>query len=486
MGFDTTPDPIFLQGLQNQKWSISGALSELIDNSFGRIRGDADYVHITHNTTQRTLTVMDNGKGMEHVGFLFKLGLTAGRSIDDIGKYGFGGTMAMLWLPDRVEIWTLRDGMVNSDSVDWTEQLASKAYPQISTEWRKATARNTPAELRKAGHGTLIKFHLKKERRFHGSNVRRDLAHNYSPGLRKGKRIVWTTEGKGGQTEDLKPEGVLPTGKGVKRFNIIVQVPDGRELGVRGIVGTVPDLPYKNSNIAVGYGSRVLRETKDCFTSPNGRKRYSGLGITGWLDLGEGWQDLFSTQKDDINDAPAWELLMGHVFQQIEPLLQSAEDEKRNLILDDLRIGIESALNGRGLATFTGGRGKGSSSARKSRRGPSTGEQKARAGVTTIEIIQQGDKEMDGALCSAEVSSANSLSAIVNQDHELVQDAMNKDNRTFLNALVLREVAAAIAPHSSIVRKAFPASIADQLERHDDTQRAQVITRLLVDRARVA
>lgn len=132
--FSITPKPRMLLGLQNQKWTISGALAELIDNAFGPGRGNADTVRITHDITDRTLTVADNGVGMEYIGRLFQLGNTVGRCAGDIGHYGSGGTQAIIWLAEWVSVATERDGRIMSDRVRWSEILrcrtsATLLYP---------------------------------------------------------------------------------------------------------------------------------------------------------------------------------------------------------------------------------------------------------------------------------------------------------------------------------------------------------------------
>ena len=105
--FDTTPRPSMLRGMQAQKWSVAGALSELVDNSFGPGRGNAAKVVITYSPKARTITVLDNGQGMEAIGRLFQLGSAPVRAPGDIGNYGFGGSFAVLWLARQVNIWTL-------------------------------------------------------------------------------------------------------------------------------------------------------------------------------------------------------------------------------------------------------------------------------------------------------------------------------------------------------------------------------------------
>ena len=63
--FITTPKPAFLLAMRNQRWTVSGALSELVDNGFGPGRGNASRVDIIHDKTNGVLIVIDNGQGME-------------------------------------------------------------------------------------------------------------------------------------------------------------------------------------------------------------------------------------------------------------------------------------------------------------------------------------------------------------------------------------------------------------------------------------
>jgi len=88
--FNCTPKPAMLRSVQNERWNVTGALAELLDNSFGPGRGNATAVIIFHDLTARTLTVLDNGRGMDAIGRLFQHGNSIGHSIGDIGEYGAG------------------------------------------------------------------------------------------------------------------------------------------------------------------------------------------------------------------------------------------------------------------------------------------------------------------------------------------------------------------------------------------------------------
>jgi hypothetical protein len=186
--FNRTPKPAMLRSVQNERWNVSGALAELLDNSFGPGRGNATAVTIFHDLTARTLTVLDNGRGMDAIGRLFQHGNSIGHSIGDIGEYGAGGTKALLWLAARVSIWTLREQMVQHDNVIWKNwfNLDSFDDANVSNDWHRANILNTPPELLAIGHGTLIRMHLLPTRSLRVNKIVRDLARFYSTGLRKG------------------------------------------------------------------------------------------------------------------------------------------------------------------------------------------------------------------------------------------------------------------------------------------------------------
>src|SRR6476646_9210170 len=133
------------------------------------------------------------GREWSPSGGCFSFCNTIGRSPGDIGLYGSGGTMAILWLARVVDVWSLRQGLVSHDSVDWLDQINRETFPDIIVDWVPATPANTPAELLALGHGTMIRLKLSRERSFISSNVRRDLFKTYAPALRIRKKIMWTT-----------------------------------------------------------------------------------------------------------------------------------------------------------------------------------------------------------------------------------------------------------------------------------------------------
>jgi hypothetical protein len=506
VGFDTTPKPAFLRAMQNQRWTVTGALAELVDNSFGPGRGNADTVDIIHDTKARTISVIDNGRGMQAIGRLFQLGNTIGRSPGDIGMYGSGGTMAVLWLASRVDIWTLVGASVAHDTVDWSEEIRHNRFPVISEQWRHATAANTPAVLLNHGQGTMIKLHLLKERIVLPSNVKRDLAKLYAPGLRLGKRLLWTTTGKNAGTDILADPLLLPADEDrLVRIELGIQVGD-EVLTVDGMIGVIEDLPLSQSNVTVGYGPRVITTTRDCYSSPDGEERFSGVGVAGWLDLGEGWQPYLSTTKDVMNDRPVWDRLMGFIFEKIRHLLQLVDEQKLWVELDDLAIMLEKNLGGIAQLKLLEAAAETSERDRKEKtdRGEETGtpererqtppaaedgesSERDAPASTRIKITPLSDTEMEQLLCSADISR-DLIEVFVNKDHDLIKAAMvaRPINRDLLHMSISTAIAGELVDRPEVTAHLFPRSIVRLIDSREGRQREGIVVRILIDKTRRA
>ena len=504
-GFDTTPKPAFLLAMQNQRWTVSGALSELVDNSFGDARGNARKVVITYDVAGRVIDVFDDGHGMDAIGRIFQLGNTIGRSPNDIGRYGSGGTMAVLWLSSRVQVWTLKDGRVGYDLVDWKQQIRRDAFPVISDDWQRATLANTPSVLIEAGHGTLIRLHLARERTFSVSNVVRDLSETYAPAVRMGKELIWQTIAKNGGTTRMGNPLPLPSDPTrCVKFDITLETASGEHLGVEGQVFIVEGWPQSRSRVAVSFGARMLFHTRDCYSS--GDQRYIATGVTGWLDLKAGWQPYLATTKDAINDTPLWETLMGYVFTQIEPLLGQVESEEFKVIFEEIALNLAEVLNspligpaitvraaqsddgglagrGHGSSEGDGGRGGSEPGGRDEREEGDKTAAKPEPAQSEIIISTASDNEMEGLLCTAQLEG-NGVLVAVNKDHRVVQEALRSEpiNRMALHLLVIREIAALIVAEQRLMNRLFGRSQREQIEaKIDERSREAFVARLLID-----
>jgi Histidine kinase-, DNA gyrase B-, and HSP90-like ATPase len=514
--FNVTPKPAGLRSVQNENWNMAGALSEILDNSFGPARGNANSVRIFHDTKARILSVLDDGRGMDAIGRLFQHGNTIGRAIGDIGFYGAGGTKAILWMASRVQIWTLRDGMVQHDSVEWKEWMETESFAElgVSDDWKHATLANTPEALLVLGHGTFIKLHLPPRRRFHVHHVFAQLSKTYSTGLRRGKRITWVNVRRN-EVSDEKPLSdpfLQPSEKSKTiRFDIVIEYED-KHLPVSGRVHHDESTPASESCIQIGYGFRIIRTARECYQSRDGEEKYVGTGVSGWLDLGENWQPYLSTTKDAFDDVPLFDILMGHVFEQIKPLLKAAEDQSFDVLFEDLNINLERALNGVGEimedATIKPIKVKPEPNPfpnpnPQSDRGPvpdpieskrpvaePDGKDSTKEPAMTRTItVPTNDVQMEGQLCRAQIDGAGVM-VLVNKDHHAVQKALKQKpiNRLALLLMVVHEISEAICAldeSAAFIRKMFSRQVATSLnDLQSPRDRARRMARLLIDRAR--
>lgn len=518
--FDTTPKTEFLTGLASQKWNPAGALAELVDNSFGELRGNAKHVLITYDRRKSIITVLDDGVGMDHVGRLFQLGNTIGRGPNDIGKYGSGGTMAILWLPTEVAVWTMRNRMVMHDRIVWKDHIGKKDFPQINDVWERASLRNTPTALLEQGHGTMIEMKLRPQRSIQADNIQRELQRIYAPGLRYGKVIKWLTIAKGGrdylQTLSGEPFELPEDPRRIVHFNLNVRH-DEKLLPVQGTVALTEGLPYSQSLVSIGFGHRVIFSTRECYASHDGETSYSGSGVGGWLDLGDGWQDYLSTTKDAINDDVLRTALMHHVFTKIEPLLKQTEEDRLSIILDGMSLELTDMLTGTQELALAVGEDDSDEwvpastkvtypSLREPKLKPFEafpfqvkvevpkpekfpGEGHRDKPVTRIQLHPVSDADMIGALCRLEILSDNetNLRVEINKELDVIQELLKARpiNRMALHLLVTREIASALVEHPAMVKRSLAPKIIRVLDAlPDNAQKERKLARILMDSAR--
>jgi hypothetical protein len=504
----TRPKPSMLRALQNQSWTVHGAIAELVDNSLGKGRGAATDVWLMWDPPTRVLTVLDNGVGMTALRDLFRLGETVGRTPTDIGEYGCGGTMALLYLASEVNIWTLRNGAVAHAHMRWNDHFEAKDFPEIPTTWKRATGRNTPASLWRNGHGTWIELKILKRRKVSESNIRRDLSALYAPAVRNGCTLQWVTSGQ--TVIDLSDP--MTGMENTQDFNLTLEVPGGdgiRHLHVHGLVGTIKELPIERSRIAVSFHHRVIQWTRDCYSHSSGRK-YPGVGLCGWLHLDDSWQGLLATTKDSIDDGEAWTVLMDAVFVRIEALLKQLQHEKQTLLLDGITLELQEmfadgktpapALYGEpssdgpieGPGDDEPGDGEGGRGDRGSRgprtRGDKEGGTSSMASV--LEITYLSDAEMKGCLSKAAVTffrdDTTGVNAFINRDHGVIQIALEQHpvNRMCLATLVAQAVAYQVCIHPGVLKAWFGRRLAEYIENLESENRGPYVLRLLMDRFR--
>ena len=501
--------PNELRSKQNSKWRAEGAIAELVDNSFGPFRGDASRVTISYDAKTRTLTVLDNGKGMDHIGRLFQGGNTGGTGIGDIGEYGAGGKLAILWLAEYVNVATLRNGKVMRDSVLWKEWITAPSFKNlgVSDDWETATLTNCPTELFASGHGTMITMRLQYKRKIDAAKIRKELARLYSPGLRNGKTIVWRSVNKGDGLDEIKLTEALtrpPATAESLQFQLeLIHDTDNVILGVKGVVSYDENTTIADSKIQIGYAHRIIAATTDCFRSADTDEHYPGVGISGWLDLGDEWRKYLSSTKDGIDDEVLYSQLMQSVFEEIRSLLKKSQSRILSIEFENLAIGLEHALNQRTggnvtilvqaspfpgeLPEATGEQGGEETGKRE--REPGQDKQDTAPPRLHIELRPVSDLVMTGHLCRSEINSGGLIQVFINEDHALIQEALRAKpiNKMLLNHIVAAELAATLAleQYEPFMARMFkPQAARAIVDIDDERNRARTLTRELIDRVR--
>jgi Histidine kinase-, DNA gyrase B-, and HSP90-like ATPase len=501
--------PAELRSKQNARWHPHGAIAELVDNSFGTLRGNASEVVISYDQRHRILEVLDNGQGMDHIGRLFQGGNSIGRGIGDIGEYGAGGSLAVLWLATKVEIWTMRgDGRVMSDEVIWKDWISASSFKNlgVSDDWVRATPSNTPTDLLAFEHGTLIRLHLMPKRKIDSGKIRHELARLYSPGLRRGKKITWNVTRKNESLESniLTDAFVAPSANADSiDFDIVLDHDDGASLPVKGRVFYDETTSQADSRLQIGYGHRIICSVTECFQSRETDEKYAGVGVSGWLDLGDDWRGYLTTTKDGVDDEILFDTLMEYVFQKIRPLLKKSQQKIFAMQFDDLALGLERALNQRGSGNITvhvqtsvvpiiedqGGIAEDVAADQPADKDPPSGPSQREAPPRlTIQLSPLNDLQMKGHLCRSDIRD-NEITVYINQEHTIIEEAMKAKpvNKMLLNTVVINELAGELAleRYEPFVGKLFRPQVARIInEIEDGRDKSRTLTRELIDRVR--
>ena len=274
--FDTTPKPYFLQAMRNQSWTMTGALAELVDNSFGPGRGNANTCEIVYDPTKRLLIIQDDGVGMPSIGRLFQLGNTIGRAPGDIGLYGSGGTMAILWLADSVADV---HAAINRSP---TTRSSGKTRSKPSSSPASTSAGNQPAS---ATHHRTCSSRV-KERPSSSSSPRnaddstpgtsnatspRSTAPAFEPAKKRGRHSARTPNATSSPIRSFCPASDHST-----------SLAYGDDLlPVVGQVGLVDGLAVQGGGGPGGLGPRRVPQTQEWLRPSGGNGTVAGASVTG-------------------------------------------------------------------------------------------------------------------------------------------------------------------------------------------------------------
>jgi hypothetical protein len=323
--------PRILLSERNKDWTAVGALCELIDNSLGADRGNAEQVEIKWDKRKRILTIHDNGRGMEQVSYLFGLGDGTAGTNKDIGRYGQGGSAALLWLADQVKVWTVRDGERAYTAQDFRTMLDGEQcrWPMVDDRWVRATPGNVPAPLNGYSSGTMIQIKMRDRLRFYPAPVQKELSKLYAAGMRAGRNIIWT-DVQAETSEQLQPWNPVDV-IWEKPFTVEV---NGMTANVMVCVGD--SIKQTDAGMSVTFGHRQIKKTRD----PLGT--YDGGKVYGWIDLGPEWHPYLSNNKTTITDAELWDALMKKVNDGLADVLALLDQQAKNDFVAKLNLEINN------------------------------------------------------------------------------------------------------------------------------------------------
>jgi hypothetical protein len=338
---ETTPTPRVLLSVRSRKWNPAEALAELIDNSFGEARGNAKNVWVNVDRRKHRIEIIDDGVGCDDIADLFTLGKGAHEADGDIGRYGVGGSEALLWLGDKVTVTSLRKNKVSSTTVDWGRQLHEERFPIVDNGWRPATAVNTPEELLDRGQGTYILIHLHKGVRLPQdgdkySGLRKPIGRLFAPGLLNKRSIIWNDEKLDAWQLPIDAD------RGIT-FNVDVPREDGPPLTAGVLAGPAVEgetISVDNSRMAIWYAYRTVEYTRDCYDG------YTGAGLAGYVVLGSEWRQYITTTKDGFADDNLRAALMEKVEAGLMPLLERLREEQVSKLFAKIALKLQASLSG--------------------------------------------------------------------------------------------------------------------------------------------
>lgn len=280
----------------------------MIDNCF-----DANATRVIIQTSGRTLTVSDDGKGMKDVRSAVTLG--DHKSTGGIGMYGVGLKDAWLSTGDKIRVET-RNGK--------TLQVLEVDVSQLDDDWfgpdPVVTDDDGPA-------GTSITLFLRKGKKQPRENVVQKMSWLFGPAIEQGNQIIWSLNKK---KKPLAPAKLpLMSEVVVDKFDI-----NGKSVEIK--IG----LLNEGEKIIAGpfwmqYKHRVIESTS---IGCNGK---SSLGIAGKIILGDGWK--FTKNKDSIDDSI--DELEDEIFSRISHILDKAESQSFSVETQQLTSGIKSILD---------------------------------------------------------------------------------------------------------------------------------------------
>lgn len=241
-----TPDRSLMPKIGQTGYSVSQAISELVDNSIdAREDGKALTVEISFDADKAVVEVTDDGVGMDEQTAANSIKLAHSAKRNKLGEFGLGLKTAATSLGKKFQIITTQKGSDEEYNLEYDEEKWLK-----SGDWTRHEMK-IKSGVDKRRSGTTIRIN---DLRFsiYGNlpgNIRKDLATRFAPFIENGEvKLKVNTKWCEPEPLDLKTEYHSPDGKEPFRLKL----ESGNEVwGWRGLL--------KRGSDKGEYGFRVFR-----------------------------------------------------------------------------------------------------------------------------------------------------------------------------------------------------------------------------------
>ncbi len=321
-----------LKSKRARAWSLSGAIEELLDNSF--LHGHATKISVVISNTNG-IGIIDNGDGIDDINRIFQFGnSSAYHDLENIAQYGIGATDALIYLGDKACVETVRFGHKHKMIADWAEIEKSGKWPLRYTgkgEQPKKGERGT----------TIIITKLHKFYQLVGSEkLARDLSVIFAPALRKGACVEVYHRLKAGDDQHIKVEPFIPNDlTDETQISGTIKTKDGTELRWNGHAGLSASLLELFNCVHLAFGHRVIEMTRDPFFGNSAPTLY----IEVHLDPKTPWKYQLSDHKDKV--VHYRDELMESINTGIKVLLEKSKKQASDLALRQMTAEIMTPIN---------------------------------------------------------------------------------------------------------------------------------------------
>ncbi len=303
-------------------------ICELVDNAL-----DADAQRVWIELGRRSITVADDGHGMEEINDAIRFGKgtrAPGRG-GVLGRYGVGMTDALCKLGPRADVTTLRGGELRRLRVDWEECLRNGHFPYLADDRAKRSSEIALFDGLAVRMGTRVHIHGQAPG-LHLDKLCRLLTERYTPGIWQGREIFARRERAGPEADRWTVIEDMQTGPLTDRIEYDGEI-DGRPYHVYGGLMTQRSVVYNRAFI--GFAYRFVEETTELV------KGLSTAHLQ--IFLGEAWKDCLGTHKNRLEIGR--EELFEDVRARAKDWLAAAAQQAETLQLTSLALELEEYLS---------------------------------------------------------------------------------------------------------------------------------------------